>query len=196
MKRNSTMIGLGLAASIVMLGASTAVHAQAGVETFVKDPYGAAVKDPFGDCIRALGGTPLPECLPVVAVAEPPPAPKPMVVTLSGDTHFDFDKATLKPEGKATLDRLVADMRAANNVSNIRVVGHTDSIGTDAYNQGLSERRAASVKTYLASRGVNPSIVNTRGMGESQPVASNATKEGRARNRRVEITVNASKMTQ
>jgi OOP family OmpA-OmpF porin len=133
---------------------------------------------------------PAPPPPPAPAVQAPPPPPRPIVekVSLRGDTLFDFDKSVVKPEGKAVLDKLV-DQAKALNLEVIVAVGHTDSVGTDAYNQKLSERRAAAVKAYLVSKGVAANRVYTEGKGEKSPVADNKTKEGRAKNRRVEIEV-------
>jgi OOP family OmpA-OmpF porin len=118
------------------------------------------------------------------------PAPKPVAekVTLAADVLFDFDKSVLKPEGKAKLDDLANKVKAIN-LEVVIAIGHTDSIGSDAYNQKLSVRRAESVKAYLVSKGVEPNRIYTEGKGEKQPVASNKTKEGRQKNRRVEIEV-------
>src|SRR6185436_10580870 len=120
----------------------------------------------------------------------PKPAPKPVAekVTLAADVLFDFDKSVLKPEGKAKLDDLANKVKAIN-LEVVIAIGHTDSIGSDAYNQKLSVRRAESVKAYLVSKGVEPNRIYTEGKGEKQPVASNKTKEGRQKNRRVEIEV-------
>ena len=120
----------------------------------------------------------------------PKPAPKPVAekVTLAADVLFDFDKSLLKPEGKAKLDDLANKVQAIN-LEVVIAIGHTDSIGSDAYNQKLSVRRAESVKAYLVSKGVEPNRIYTEGKGEKQPVASNKTKEGRQKNRRVEIEV-------
>jgi OOP family OmpA-OmpF porin len=107
-------------------------------------------------------------------------------VTLNADALFDFDKSVLKPAAKASLDSLVGQVKNLT-LEVIIAVGHTDSIGTDAYNQKLSVRRAQSVKQYLVSKGIEPNRVYVEGKGESQPVADNKTKEGRAKNRRVEI---------
>ena len=90
-------------------------------------------------------------------------------VTLSADTLFDFDKAVLKPEGKARLDQLAAESKGMK-LEVIMAVGHTDRIGSAAYNQKLSERRAAAVKTYLVSKGVDANRVYTEGKGKTQPV--------------------------
>ncbi len=127
----------------------------------------------------------------------PPPAPAPVPapqppaatkVTYAADAFFDFDKSVLKPEGKAKLDDLVGKVKGIN-LEVIIAVGHTDSIGTDAYNQKLSVRRAEAVKAYLVSKGIEKNRVYTEGKGEKQPVADNRTAEGRAKNRRVEIEV-------
>ncbi len=109
-------------------------------------------------------------------------------VTYAADAFFDFNKSVLKPEGKAKLDDLVGKVKGIN-LEVIIAVGHTDSVGGDAYNQKLSVRRSESVKAYLVSSGIEKNRVYTEGKGEKQPVADNATAEGRAKNRRVEIEV-------
>ena len=125
--------------------------------------------------------------------APPPPAPAPQPpaatkVTYAADAFFDFDKSVLKPEGKAKLDDLVSKVKDIN-LEVIIAVGHTDSVGTDSYNQKLSVRRAEAVKAYLVSKGIEKNRIYTEGKGEKQPVADNKTAEGRAKNRRVEIEV-------
>lgn len=109
-------------------------------------------------------------------------------MTMQAETLFDFDKSVLKPAGKETLDALVADV-AKVNVETVIAVGHTDAIGTNSYNQALSIRRVEAVKAYLVSKGIPADQIKTEGRGEAQPVASNQTREGRAKNRRVEIEV-------
>jgi len=109
-------------------------------------------------------------------------------VTYAADTFFDFDKAVLKPAGKSKLNDLVDKIKSIN-LEVIIAIGHTDSVGPEAYNQKLSVRRANAVKAYLVSKGVDKTRIYTEGKGESQPVADNKTKEGRAKNRRVEIEV-------
>jgi len=101
---------------------------------------------------------------------------------------FDFDKSVIKPEGAAILDRLVAFMKE-NPEKRVEFDGYTDWIGTEAYNQKLSERRAAAAQAYVTKQGIDASRVTTKGFGESNPIADNKTKEGRAKNRRVEVKV-------
>ncbi|HYP84606.1 outer membrane protein OmpA [Variovorax sp.] len=133
-------------------------------------------------------GALVPAAAPTPAPPAPRPAPVASKVTFAADAFFDFDKSVLKPEGRAKLDDLVQKIRGIN-LEVIIAVGHTDSIGTDAYNQKLSVRRAEAVKAYLVSKGIERNRVYTEGKGEKQPVADNRTKEGRAKNRRVEIEV-------
>lgn len=128
-----------------------------------------------------------------VAAPAPKPAPVPVPVaaakvTYAADAFFDFDKAVLKPEGKAKLDDLVGKVKGIN-LEVVIAVGHTDAVGTDGYNQKLSVRRSEAVKAYLVSKGIEKNRVYTEGKGEAQPVADNKTKEGRSKNRRVEIEV-------
>jgi OOP family OmpA-OmpF porin len=124
----------------------------------------------------------------------PPPPPLPPAKPAPGVERtiildhvlFDFDKTAIKPEGQKILDRLVAFLKE-NPDKKVDLEGHTDSIGSEKYNQGLSERRAASVKTYLAKKGIDAARIAARGFGETKPIAENKTEEGRAKNRRVEI---------
>jgi OOP family OmpA-OmpF porin len=119
----------------------------------------------------------------------PPPAPAPVEekIVLRG-VNFDFDKADIRPDAAVILDE-AASILNANPGKSVRVEGHTDSVGADAYNQSLSERRAASVRDYLAGQGVDPGRLSTAGFGESSPIASNDTADGRALNRRVELNL-------
>ena len=137
----------------------------------------------------AMAPKPAPAATPAPAPA-PAPAPQPTTekVTFAADAFFDFDKSTLKPEGKAKLDDLVSKMGGIA-LEVIIAVGHTDSVGTDGYNQKLSVARSEAVKNYLVGKGVEKNRVYTEGKGEKQPVADNKTAEGRAKNRRVEIEV-------
>ncbi len=134
---------------------------------------------------------PAPAAKPAAPAAKPAaPAPPPAAtkVTYAADSFFNFDKSVLKPEGKAKLDDLVGKVKGIN-LEVIIAVGHTDSVGSDSYNQKLSVKRAEAVKAYLVSKGIEKNRVYTEGKGEKQPVADNKTKEGQAKNRRVEIEV-------
>ena len=116
------------------------------------------------------------------------PEPRSEKVTFDTDTFFDFDKSVLKPTGKAKLDKL-AERLSDSAVEVVVAVGHTDSIGTAAYNQRLSERRAHTVVHYLREKGLPTKKIFSEGKGEAQPIASNASRAGRAKNRRVEVEV-------
>ncbi len=131
---------------------------------------------------------PAPQPVQEVKPAEAP-KPKPVAekVTFAADVLFDFDKSVVKPEGKSKLDDLANKVRGIN-LEVVIAIG-LDRFGSDAYNQKLSVRRAESVKAYLVSKGIEPNRVYTEGKGEKQPVADNKTREGRAKNRRVEIEV-------
>jgi len=178
-----------------MIAATGAAHAQtpgvdlAGTVGYVIDQRGFVAKSGTGLCWRTGYWTPamaIAECDPDLApkAAAPAPAaapaapaapaaaaPKPAAkkVTLAADALFDFDKATLRNEGKANLDKLVADIKGIK-LEVIIAVGHADRLGKDAYNQKLSERRAAAVKDYLVSKGVEANRVYAEGKGEKQPV--------------------------
>jgi OOP family OmpA-OmpF porin len=177
-----------------------------------RNANGDVWKNASGDCWRnanwtpataAPGCGPAPAPAPAPVVAPPPAPPAPAVapraapapqapaaskVTYAADAFFDFDKATLKPAGKAKLDDLVGKVKGIN-LEVIIAVGHTDSVGSDVYNQKLSVKRAESVKAYLVSKGIEKNRIYTEGKGEKQPVADNKTNEGRGKNRRVEIEV-------
>ena len=185
-----------LAAFVATAALATAAMAQ-NVDNW-RNASGETWKNSTGLCWRDANWTPAtaaPGCDGAVAAPEAKAAPAPAApvaaaskVTYAADAFFDFDKSVLKPAGKAKLDDLVSKVKGIN-LEVIIAVGHTDSIGTDAYNQKLSVRRAESVKAYLISKGIEKNRIYTEGKGEKQPVASNKTKEGRAKNRRVEIEV-------
>ena len=144
---------------------------------------------------RAAEPAPAPAPAPAAPAPAAPPAPAPVPaapvsekVTFAADAFFDFDKSVLKPEGRAKLDDLISKMGGIN-LEVIIAVGHTDSVGSDAYNNRLAVRRSEAVKNYLTTKGVEKNRVYTEGKGEKQPVADNKTSEGRAKNRRVEIEV-------
>ena len=173
-----------------------------------RNANGDVWKNASGDCWRNASWTPATaapgcgpapvapkavEAPPAPKAAAPAPAPAPQApaaskVTYAADAFFDFDKATLKPAGKAKLDDLVGKVKGIN-LEVIIAVGHTDNVGSDVYNQKLAVKRAESVKAYLVSKGIEKNRIYTEGKGEKQPVADNKTSEGRAKNRRVEIEV-------
>ncbi|MFY9351420.1 MAG: OmpA family protein [Sphingobium sp.] len=111
-----------------------------------------------------------------------------LLLRMPSGITFAYDRADVQPQFQPTLND-VASVLAQYPKTYIDVLGHTDSDGTDAYNQTLSERRAQAVASYLVSRGVQSARIATRGYGETQPIASNATEEGKASNRRVEIKI-------
>jgi len=198
--------------SSLTLGCAIAVAAGtafANVTPNLQDGSGNAVKDGSGACVVTSGQV-LPECAgpkppPPAEPAKPappaPPAPPPAKpaepakpapqsvresVVIQADALFDFDKSVLRPDGKKAIDDALAKIQGTD-LEMVIATGHTDSIGTEQYNQRLSERRAEAVKQYLVSKGIPASKVTTIGKGESQPVATNKTKEGRQKNRRVDI---------
>ena len=132
-------------------------------------------------------GCPLPQ---YPASVEPEPV-QAEVITLSDadDVLFAFNSADLTPSMQSKLDSIMGKLQDAS-VASIKVIGHTDSVGSDEYNLQLSQQRASSVAGYLLSQGVAPNKVTSEGKGESEPVADNETEEGRAKNRRVELHVN------
>lgn len=164
----------------------------------VTDRDGDGVYDYQDKCpdvyAKTPDGCPLPEeaaPAPVAAPAPAPapvpaePAPAPVMIELRG-ANFDFDKSNIRPDDVANLDQAVATLKEWGEV-NVEVAGHTDSIGTEAYNQGLSERRAQAVRNYLVDKGISAERLTVKGYGETRPVADNATAEGRFQNRRVEL---------
>ena len=130
---------------------------------------------------------PAPAPMPAPAPA-PAPVPTSEKVSFAAEALFDFDKSVVKSEGKLALDDLLMKLQGMNTEVMV-TVGHTDSVGSDAYNQKLSLRRAEAVKAYIVSKGIDASRVYTEGKGESQPVADNSTAEGRAKTRRVTVEV-------
>ena len=179
-----------LAAFVATAALATAAMAQ-NIDNW-RNANGVVWKNANGDCWRDASWTPATAAAGCGAAAPAAKAAAPVAaaskVTYAADAFFDFDKAVVKPAGKAKLDDLVAKVKGIN-LEVIIAVGHTDSIGSDAYNQKLSVRRAEAVKAYLVSKGIEKNRIYTEGKGEKQPVASNKTKEGRAKNRRVEIEV-------
>jgi OOP family OmpA-OmpF porin len=150
---------------------------------------GAIVPQPMPAAAPAAAPAPAPAPARAAAPAAPAaPAAAAAKVTYASDAFFDFDRAVLKPEGRASLDSLVDKIKSIN-LEVVVAVGHTDATGAEAYNQALSVRRAEAVKAYLVSKGIAANRVYVEGKGEAQPVADNSTREGRAKNRRVEIEV-------
>jgi OOP family OmpA-OmpF porin len=203
----SSLGKLTLGSAVLALAGS----AFANVTPNLTDSQGAAVLDASGACV-VTSGVVHPDCAGVkpapaprpaeparpAAPAEAPkpaaptPAPRPapasvkQAVVIQADALFDFDKSVLRPDGRKSIDDALAKLRGVD-VEMVIATGHTDSVGSDAYNQKLSERRAAAVKDYLVSKGIPAAKITTIGKGESQPVATNKTAEGRQKNRRVDI---------
>jgi OOP family OmpA-OmpF porin len=183
------------------LGGATlgAVGGGVGVDQVEKGPTdgeraaGAAAGFVAGGLVGALIGhlacqaEEAPPPPPPPPVAAPPPAKGTRIARIVGP-NFEFDKARLTRAGEAKVDEAVTILKDNPSV-HVAVEGHTDSVGSDAYNQKLSERRARTVADYLIDHGVDPSRLTVRGYGESRPVADNATAAGRAENRRVDIVV-------
>jgi outer membrane protein OmpA-like peptidoglycan-associated protein len=134
---------------------------------------------------------PLAPAAPIVAAPEPAPLapvaePVPVATLVLEGVNFDFDKAVIRPQDYPILDQNIVALKEWGDVE-VEVEGHTCSIGTEEYNLGLSQRRAEAVRNYLVSKGVSADRLTVRGYGESRPAVSNATREGRAQNRRVEL---------
>jgi OmpA-OmpF porin, OOP family len=167
----------------------TPATAAKGCDGAIAAPAPAAAPRPAAaaPAPAARPATPAPAAAPRPAPAPPAP-PAATKVTYAADAFFDVNKSVVKPEGKAKMDDLVSKIKGIN-LEVIIAVGHTDSDGGDAANQKLSVARAEAVKAYLVSKGIEKNRVYTEGKGEKQPVADNKTKEGKAKNRRVEIEV-------
>ena len=169
----------------------TPATAAPGCDGAIAAPVAAApapAPAPAPAVVPAPAADPAPAAAPKAPAAPAPAAAAASKVTYAADAFFNFDKSVLKAEGKAKLDDLVGKLKGIS-LEVIIAVGHTDSVGTDSYNQKLSVKRAETVKAYLVSKGVEKNRIYTEGKGESSPVADNKTKEGQAKNRRVEIEV-------
>ena len=195
-----TTVSIVVGAAMAVLG-SGLVQA-AGPNGYWTDTSGKVWKNNYGECWKAGYWTPamaIPECDPnlvkkpepakvVEAAPAPAPAPAPVgpekpafeKITLQAETLFDFDKSVIHPEGKQHLNaEVVTKMKQYPQVEAILVTGHADRIGTDAYNQSLSERRANAVKDYLVSQGIEAGRIQTAAKGESEPVVACSDVKGR-----------------
>ena len=159
--------------------------AEASAEAPAPAPAPEPEPEPAPEPAPAPAPAPASASAPVPVAAAAPSAEK---VTFEADTFFGFDKFTLKPAGKAKLEDLVSKL-TGTDIEVVVATGHTDSVGSAAYNQKLSMRRANAVKAFLVSKGVPADRIFTEGKGESKPVASNKTSAGRAQNRRVDVEV-------
>ncbi len=208
MSTSPSKLSLAAVACAGVLASQVALAHESGKANagYVGDASGHLITDGFGNCVKtgfwnASNG--LEACGDVVAKAAvepapvvapaPKPAPAPQVVTksvtLSAGALFDVNSAELKAAGINELRALATHIKGLADVQSVDIVGYTDSTGSADYNQKLSQRRAAAVKNFLMDNGVSPRIMTTLGRGEENPVASNASADGRARNRRVEITI-------
>lgn len=198
-----TVLTTGIVAAFALSGQAFAAHHTHS--PYVFNSAGEPVKNSIGECVHNghakvtpenaimacdpdMIAKPKAEAAAPAALVEPPPAPEMKTITLTADTYFDFDKYNLKPAGKQALDKLISEMGSMNSIAKIKVVGYTDSIGTEKYNIGLSQRRAKTVATYLTAHNIPADKIETVGMGEADPIATNKTKVGRAKNRRVVVT--------
>jgi len=209
MNTRKALIIFGIATSLVSGVAMADYPKNYG---YLVDTDGNIVKNHYGECWHTGYWKPdmaVAECdfvktaeAETVPATEPVSAPataSPQKISISAEALFDFDKSTLKPAGKASLDDLVRNLDTAK-YTEIEIVGNADRIGSDEYNQRLSERRADSVKAYLVSKDVPANLINAKGVGETQPV----TKPGECAgpkspaiirclqpDRRVDVTVSA-----
>jgi len=206
MKNNIQIGGIlaAITASVFLAGNAMAHTAGKANQSYVGDATGHYITDGSGNCVRTgtwkqeemtvdCGAEPMMEAKAPPPPPAPPPAPTYETVTLTAGALFDHDKSKLKPAGKMELDALADKITRDTRVVDVKIVGHTDSDGTEAYNQQLSVRRATTVRDYLAGKGVDTGLMSVSGMGETSPVASNSTREGRAQNRRVEVSIGVSK---
>ncbi|MFF3702139.1 MULTISPECIES: OmpA family protein [Pseudomonas] len=189
--------GLGAIESSAWAGGGAALGAIAGgLICFAQDgdEDGDGVFDRRDRCPDTPPNTPVSHngCpLPQYPPSEKAPAPEPEVITLNdqGSVMFAYDSAELTPAAQQQLRTLTGKLNDPS-VASIKVIGHTDSRGSDTYNQALSERRASSVAEYLISQGLAPQKITSQGRGEREPIADNETDAGRAQNRRVELHLN------
>lgn len=179
-------------ATTLVLG-TLAMNANAGSAAYWYDQSGKVVRSGNGTCVRTINWAPE---LVTAECDSSAPRSTTRKVTMDADALFDFDESVIKPDGKRALDEVVRklDLEGAK-LGLIVSTGHTDSTGGTAYNMDLSKRRAEAVKDYLVSKGIEGNRIITVGEGEHQPVADNATAEGRDENRHVEIEVTSTRTT-
>jgi OOP family OmpA-OmpF porin len=169
------------------------------------------VKDGQGNCLRTSFWTAADGVCPGAKQAAPSPAPAPVAAmpapaaatpistpvitkhTFNAGALFAFDSAKLTPAAEKDMAKMAAEAKSLKTLNLVLVEGHTDNIGTAAYNQQLSIKRAMAVRTALIANGVPANLIEAKGYGFDKPVASNKSKDGRAQNRRVEITINGTK---
>ena len=200
--KKQTGLAVACALSLGVVSGAASAQSNPADRAYVTDQRDAVVKSGYGLCWHSGFGPPPAstiECDPnfvpaptakvvaptpppaVVAVAAPEPKPAPMPVTrrvtLDADTLFDFDKAVLRPAGRAALDDFAGNIKDINPEM-ITAVGHADRFGSQAYNQRLSEQRVAAVKTYLVGKGIEPNRMHTEGKGETQPVTKTGECDG------------------
>ena len=199
------LLSLAIAGTIALNANAQAPEAKPG-SAYWRDSQGQVVRDGFGGCVVSGFYTPAlatDECAGPATKAKssatpsatgnlpagpkiPEVTPAPQQVTYKASSFFDFDKSVVKPAGRQALQAMMNQAKGAD-LEQIRVEGHTDATGPAVYNQGLSERRADAVKRVLVELGAPPSKIITEGFGETQPIADNKTREGRAQNRRVVV---------
>lgn len=207
-QRKVAVLGIAIAtAAMVLTGCSSMTNTQkgAGIGAGAGAGIGAIIGNKAGNTAvgavigGALGGVAggligkkmdkqAAEIENTVAGAEVIKAGEGIIVKFDSGILFDFDKADLKANAKENIRQLVKTMNE-NADTDILIVGHTDNVGRASYNQGLSERRAASVKSYAVAQGLASGRIKTKGMGADEPISSNETDAGRAENRRVEIVI-------
>lgn len=197
---------ISLAAAGILLSSAVMAHDDGMAnDSYVGSKGHHLVTDNYGNCVRTgswVAEDQTVDCGAEAPVAEakapPPPPPAPPAepvyekTTLSANALFDFDSDTLKPEGKQAIGAVAEKIKSKGaSVVDVNIIGHTDSVGPEEYNKGLSVRRATAVKDYIVAEypDVDASLIDVSGDGEANPVADNSTSAGRAQNRRVDINV-------
>jgi OOP family OmpA-OmpF porin len=169
------------AVTLALLCIGAAAAEPAGTDAYLTDTAGNLVRNSYGECWRTGYWTPElairecdPDLFPPEAEPEPEAAlPLPMAITLSSEALFDFDRAVVRPESAQRLsEEVLGPMAKYPKVEAVQITGHTDRVGSEAYNQALSERRATAVAEYLVNQGIDASLVTTTGKGESEPLVS------------------------